>query len=252
MTSATDHFSSKSREYSYARPLYPEDLFKFLYEITPNKYVAWDCATGNGQAAIGLCKYFRNVIASDASTNQIANTFHRNNIVYAVFSAEKPRIQDDKVDLITVAEAIHWFDFNKFYSEAKRVSRRNAIMAVWSYGMHKIDSEIDKINARLDVGGQILGSYWPKETRYVKEEYRTIPFPFKEISTPRFEMSVNWSFDDLINYMQTWSAVKRFQIDKKYDPLSLVKQDLKELWGKKEEEKQVKWDLNLRVGIIQS
>ena len=115
MTSATDHFSSKSREYSYSRPFYPKDLFEFLQEITPNKRIAWDCATGNGQAAIGLCRYFRNVIASDVSKNQIANKFHRNNITYEVFSAEKPNIQDNSVDLITVAEAIHWFDFEKFY-----------------------------------------------------------------------------------------------------------------------------------------
>ena len=252
MTSATDHFSSKSREYSYSRPFYPNVLFEFLQEITPNKHIAWDCATGNGQAAIGLCRYFRNVIASDVSKNQIANKFHRNNFTYEVFSAEKPNIQDNSVDLITVAEAIHWFDFEKFYREATRVSRRNAIIAVWSYGMHKIDSEIDKISERLDVDGEILGSYWPKEAKYVKEEYKTIPFPFEEISTPRFEMSVYWSLDDLISYMQTWSAVKRFQIEKKCDPMSSVSQDLNKLWGNKDEQKLVKWILNLRVGIIQS
>lgn len=252
MTSATDHFSSKSREYSYSRPFYPEDLFEFLQEITPNKYIAWDCATGNGQAAIGLCRYFRNVIASDVSKNQIANGFPRNNITYEIFSAEKPSIQDNSVDLITVAEAIHWFDFEKFYREATRVSRRNAIIAVWSYGMHKIDSEIDKISERLDVDGEILGSYWPKEAKYVKEEYKTIPFPFKELSTPRFEMSVYWSLDDVISYMQTWSAVKRFKIEKKYDPMSLVWQDLKKLWRNKDEKKLIKWSLNLRAGIIQN
>ena len=79
-----NHFSSKSREYSYARPKYPEDLFKFLNEITPVKDLAWDCATGNGQAAISLCKYFKKVIASDASKNQIDNAFDRDNINYCL------------------------------------------------------------------------------------------------------------------------------------------------------------------------
>lgn len=171
MTSATDQFSSKSREYSYSRPFYPKDLFEFLQEITPNKHIAWDCATGNGQAAIGLRRYFRNVIASDVSKNQIANRFHRNNITFEGFSAEKPNMQDNSVDLITVAQAIHWFDFEKFYREVTRVSGRNAIIAVWSYGMHKIHTEIDKISKRLDVDGEILGSYWSKEVKYIKEEY---------------------------------------------------------------------------------
>ena len=214
--------------------------------------MAWDCATGNGQAAIGLCRYFRNVIASDVSKNQLDHRFHRNNINYQVFSAEKASIPNNSVDLITVAEAIDWFDFGKFYEEVTRVSNRNAIIAIWSYGMHKIDSEIDKISERLNVDGEILGSYWPKEAKYVNEEYKTIPFPFKEISTPRFEMNVNWSLDDLLNYMQTWSAVKRFQIEKKYDPLSLVRQDMENLWGRKDEQKLVRWSLNLRMGIVQS
>ena len=151
MTRAPHHFSSKSREYSYSRPFYHKDLFEFLWEITPNKHIAWDCATGNGQAAIGLCRYFRNVIASDVSENQIAKVFHRNNITFEVFSAEKPGIQDNSVDLITVVEVIYWFNFEEFYGQAMRVSRRNAIIAAWSYGMHKNESEINKIKEKPDV-----------------------------------------------------------------------------------------------------
>ncbi len=142
MANAIDHFSSKSREYSYSRPSYPEDLFEFLQEITPSKYMAWDCATGNGQAAIGLCRYFRNVIASDVSKNQLDHRFHRNNINYQVFSAEKASIPNNSVDLITVAEAIHWFDFGKFYEEVTRVSNRNAIIA---YGLMACTKLIPKL-----------------------------------------------------------------------------------------------------------
>lgn len=250
-TSAVDHFSTKSKEYSFTRPTYPDHLFKFLGEITPSKNLAWDCATGNGQAAIGLCKYFKKVIASDASKSQIDNRFERDNIVYDVFPAENAHILDNSVDLVTVAQAIHWFDFDRFYQEVKRIGKRNnSIIAVWTYGMHKITPEIDEISERLHVGGEILGDYWPPETKYVKEQYNTIPFPFKEIDTPKLDMNVNWNLNDLIGYMETWSSVKRFQRDRGFNPLDLVKQDIQMLWGGKDEQKLVRWNINLRVGLV--
>jgi SAM-dependent methyltransferase len=252
MSSAVDHFSSTSREYSFSRPIYPDVLYRFLNDITPNKDMAWDCATGNGQAAIGLCKYFKNVIASDASKGQLEYQFNRNNIRYEMFSAEKADIQDNSVDLITVAQAAHWFDLDKFYKEVTRVSKSNGVLAIWSYGMHKIDSDIDKISEKLNVGGDILGRYWPKETNYVKEDYKTIPFPFEEVPAPKFEMKVNWNLDDLVCYMQTWSAVKRFSKEKKFNPLSLVMEELERLWWKRDKQKVAKWDINLSVGKIKS
>jgi len=251
-TNATDHFSSRSEEYSFYRPVYPDGLFEFLSEITRHKNLAWDCATGNGQAAIGICKYFKKVIASDVSKSQIEYSFHRDNIVYDVFPAEKVNIEENSVDLITVAQAAHWFDLTKFYQEVRRVSNGNdGIIAIWSYGMHRINPKIDMISEKLTVGGEILGNYWPKETIYVKEDYKTIPFPFKEITIPKLEMKVNWSFDDLFTYMETWSSVKKFQMEKKYDPLSIVREEMKSLWGKKDTKKVVRWNINLRVGFIQ-
>lgn len=212
--------------------------------------MAWDCATGNGQAAIGLCKYFKNVIASDASKGQLEHRFNRNNIMYEMFPAEKADIQDNSVDLITVAQAAHWFDLDRFYKEVTRISKSNGVLAIWSYGMHKIDNDIDKISEKLNVGGDILERYWPRETDYVKEDYKTIPFPFIEISSPKFEMTVNWNLDDLVCYMQTWSAVKRFSTEKKFNPLNLIMEELERLWGERDKRKVVKWDINLRVGKI--
>jgi SAM-dependent methyltransferase len=250
MNRAVDHFSSTSKEYSFSRPIYPDILYKFLSEITPNKDIAWDCATGNGQAAIGLCKYFKNVIASDASKGQLEYQFSRNNIMYEMYPAEKADIRDNSVDLITVAQAAHWFDLDSFYKEVTRISKSNGVLAIWSYGMHKIDNDIDKISEKLNVGGDILGRYWPRETNYVKEDYKTIPFPFKEFPSQKFEMTVNWNLDDLVCYMQTWSAVKRFSMEKKFNPLSLIMEELERLWGKRDKRKVVKWDINLRVGKI--
>src|SRR5688500_5647498 len=131
MSSAMDHFSSTSREYSFSRPVYPDLLYKFLNDITPNKNMVWDCATGNGQAAIGLCKYFKNVVASDASKGQLKYQFNRNNIKYEMFPAEKANIQDNSVDLITVAQAAHWFDLDKFYKEVTRISKSSGVLAIW-------------------------------------------------------------------------------------------------------------------------
>ena len=250
MSSAVDRFSSTSREYSFSRPAYSDVLYRFLNDITSNKDMAWDCATGNGQAAIGLCKYFKNVIASDASKGQLECQFNRNNIMYEMFPAENADIQDNSVDLITVAQAAHWFDLDKFYKEVTRISKSNGVLAIWSYGMHKIDNDIDKISEKLNVGGDILGRYWPRETNYVKEDYKTIPFPFKEIPAPKFDMTVNWNLDDLVCYMQTWSAVKRFSMEKKFNPLSLIVEELERLWGKRDKQKVVKWGINLRVGKI--
>jgi ubiquinone/menaquinone biosynthesis C-methylase UbiE len=250
MNSAVDHFSSTSKEYSFSRPTYPDVLYKYLSDITPVKDKAWDCATGNGQAAVGLCKYFKNVIASDASKRQLDYGFHRHNIHYEMFPAEKASLEDSSVDLIAVAQAAHWFDLDKFYKEVTRVSKDKGILAIWSYGMHKIDSEIDRISAKLNVSGDILGKYWPHETNYVKEDYKTIPFPFKEISAPKFEMTVKWNLDELVSYMQTWSAVKRFIAEKKFDPLDLIITELENLWGKRDNQKSVKWNINIRIGKV--
>lgn len=224
-----DNFSTQSKEYSFSRPTYPESLFEFLSTVTPQKTLAWDCATGNGQAAIGLSKYFKKVIASDASKNQIQHRFQRKNIDFKLFPAENAELDNDSVDIVTVAQALHWFDFDKFYDNVKRVGKKDGIIAVWSYDMHKISPQIDKVTNRLDVDGEILGSYWHKETKYVKEKYKTILFPFEEISVPAFKTTLYWNLRQLWDYMKTWSSVKRYYSENKRDPLDLVKPEVKTL-----------------------
>jgi len=246
-----DNFSVQSKEYSFSRPTYPDELFKFLSELTTNHELAWDCATGNGQAAIELCKYFDQVIASDASENQIKNKFERKNILYKVFPAEQASIPNDSVDLITVAQGLHWFDFERFYSEVMRVAKNNAIIAAWSYTMHKITPKIDKITDRLNFGGDILGDYWAKEIRYVKENYKTIPFPFEEIITPKFTISVKLDLIQILKYIETWSAVQKYRLERKTDPVELIKNELRQYWKDELERKTVTWEMNLKVGRIE-
>lgn len=250
-----DNFSTKSKEYSFSRPTYPEALFRFLSGLTPQRDLAWDCATGNGQAAIELCKHFKRVVASDASENQIRHRFERKNIDYMVFRAEEATpLARDSVDLVTVAQAVHWFDFERFYSEVRRVCKKkngSSIIAVWSYAMHKIHPEIDRISARLDAGGDILGPFWPAEIQYVKEGYRTLPFPFKEVAAvPQFRMEASWNLYQLLNYMETWSAVKKYRQEKKSDPLDLVRSELAQIWGDAQKERPVAWELGIRVGMV--
>jgi ubiquinone/menaquinone biosynthesis C-methylase UbiE len=246
-----DNFSTQSKEYSFSRPTYPDSLFKFLSAITPRKNLAWDCGTGNGQAAIGLSKYFESVIASDASKNQILHAFQRKNIDYKIFPAEDPKLQNDSANIVTVAQALHWFEFEMFYAGVKRVGKKDGIIAVWSYDMHKINPQIDKVSSKLDVDGEILGNYWAREAKYVKEKYSTIPFPFKEISVPTFKTTSYWNLHQLCNYMQTWSSVKKYYSENRRDPLDLVKPELKSLWGANElDKKRITWNINIRVGII--
>ena len=225
-----DNFSTQSKNYSFSRPTYPDSLFEFLNTVTPQKNLAWDCATGDGQAAIGLSKFFTKVIASDASNNLIRYAFQRKNIEYKVFQAENAELDNDSVDIVTVAQGLHWFDFDKFYSNVKRVGKNDGIIAVWSYDMHKINPQIDKMTNRLDEDGEILGSYWDKEAKYVKEKYKTISFPFKEISVPVFKTTLYWNLRQLLDYMKTWSSVKKYYSENKLDPLDLVKLEVKDLW----------------------
>ncbi|CAN5483709.1 class I SAM-dependent methyltransferase [soil metagenome] len=245
-----DNFSTQSKEYSFSRPTYPESLFEFLSTVTPQKNLAWDCATGNGQAAIGLSKYFKKVIASDASKNQIRHGFQRENIDYMLFPAENAELDNNSVDIVTAAQALHWFDFDKFYYNVKRVGKKDGIIAVWSYDMHKINPQIDTVTDSLDVDGEILGSYWDKEAKYVKEKYKTIVFPFKEISVLAFKTKLYWDLHQLWDYMKTWSSVKKYYSENKQDPLDLVKPEVKILWGDELDKKEVTWNINMRVGII--
>lgn len=197
-----------------------------------------------------MCKHFKQVVASDASENQIRNRFERRNIDYRVFPAEKTTLDDDSVDLVTVAQALHWFDFDRFYSEVRRVGKKSGVIAVWSYDMHKIQPEIDRISDRLNFGGNILGEFWSNEIRHVKEHYKTIPFQFKEIPAPDFKMETNWNLYQLMNYMETWSAVKKYQVEKKSDPLDLIRGELKNIWGDPQKQKPVVWKLSIKVGVI--
>lgn len=253
-TKFKDLFSSNSKEYASSRPRYPRSLFEFLVELVQYRNLAWDCATGNGQAAVFLSEYFEQVIASDASKEQIENAQPRNNIRYEVFPAERTTLANNSIDLITIAQALHWFDLNDFYKEAKRVLRKDddggggGVIAAWAYGVHSISPEIDNITRLLYE--DILGSYWPKDRKIVEDKYQDIPFPFQKIDTPVFQIELDWTMSELVGYLYTWSSVQKFIGKNNSDPIKQVYADLVAAWGDKNtwHKRRVVWPIYMRVG----
>ncbi|MEO8855020.1 MAG: class I SAM-dependent methyltransferase [Ginsengibacter sp.] len=242
-----DNFSLHSDKYAKYRPAYPVEFFTYLNSIVPNKKNAWDCGTGNGQVAFELSKMFENVFATDISQSQIDNALKIDNISYSVQPAEKTNFKDQFFDLIVIAQAIHWFDFEKFYSEVRRTAVENALICVVGYGRIEISEQIDSIVSNFYK--KVIGKYWDKERKYIDENYKTIPFPFYEIQTPNFVNTLRWTLEQLIGYLNTWSAVKHFIKENGHNPVDKLQIEIEQYW-EKEQAIEVRFPLLLRVGKI--
>lgn len=241
-----DHFSTQAADYAKYRPTYPDKLFDYLASLVPDKHKAWDCATGNGQAALALANHFDFVIATDASEKQIKNAIQHEKIKYVVTEAEQTDIESHSCDLITVAQAVHWFDFDKFFKECKRVLKPQGIVAVWCYNLLAVEFEIDCILA--DFYYNTVGPYWPPERKWIEDNYKSLPFPFEEIQAQNFEMKANWNLYDLIGYLNTWSATQKFITQNGINPVKKIEDKLSQAWGAQENKKLIKWPINLRIG----
>ncbi len=239
-----DNFSAQSSKYAKFRPTYPKDLYDFLTTHVHQKHSAWDCATGNGQVAVELAKQFNNVYATDISGAQLKEAPQLSNIHYKIESAEHTTFEDNKFDLITVAQAIHWFNFNEFFTEVSRVLKPNGIFAAFGYDLMKINPEIDQLIFYLYE--DILGSYWDVERRHIEDGYLTIPFPFQEIESPTLSMHTNWHFDELIGYLETWSSLQHYLRKNDKNPIDFVYDDLKTAWGE-HQKRGVHFNLILKV-----
>lgn len=242
-----DHFSARAEQYARYRPGYPPELFDWLAALAPARRLAWDVGTGSGQAALGLARHFERVIASDAAEAQLRNAVAHERIVYRVMPAERAELDDASVDLVTVAQALHWFDFARFYGEVRRVLRPEGVIAAWTYGVNRVAPEVDAIVHRYY--SEIVGPYWPPEREHVERQYRSIPFPFDEIAAPRFAMQMAWRFEDMLGYLGTWSASKRYAEARGEDPLAQIREPLARAWGEGRE-RTVEWPLYLRVGRL--
>ena len=209
-----DNFSSQSHNYAKFRPSYPPEFFAFLNTIVTQRKNAWDCGTGNGQIAFELAKSFDRVYATDISQSQLDNALNCENIEYSLQPAEKTNFKSQTFDLIIVAQAIHWFDFEKFYEEARRTAKENARICLVGYGRIRISPHIDPLIS--DFYTNVVGEYWDAERKFIDENYETIPFPFDEITTPEFEIKQQWDLEHFIGYLNTWSSVKHFIKDRNF------------------------------------
>ena len=242
-----DNFSSNSDQYAKFRPSYPQAFFEYLYQIIPNCQTAWDCGTGNGQIAAVLADRFEKVFATDISQSQLENASQSANIHYSAQAAEQTNFKSDEFDLIIVAQAIHWFDFEKFYQEVFRSAKQEALLCVVGYGLLSISPIIDELIANFYT--RIIGPYWDEERKYIDEHYKTIPFPFEEIDAPQFHNHYSWQLEHLIGYLNTWSAVKHFIRKKGYNPVEELADQLQGHWSK-EEIKKVSFPILLRIGKV--
>lgn len=242
-----DNFSKGAASYAKFRPDYPKKLFQLINSLVTFKTNCWDCGTGNGQLACELAKSFKNVYATDISQRQIDQADQQDNIHYSVQPAESTIFPDDLFDLVMVGQAIHWFDFDKFYTEVRRTCKPDALLVITGYSLLRVDEAMDPVLD--DFYHNRVGPYWDQERSYIEGAYQTIPFPFEEIAHDDYLITCKWTLEHLIGYLNTWSAVKHFTDENGENPVDQIAGDLSRHWGK-EKVKSVQFPLLLRVGKV--
>ena len=245
---AKDLFSRQSDLYAKYRPTYPRELYEYILSFVKEKNIAWDCATGNGQAAVVLADYFKKVRATDISPAQIEKATGKENIEYSVCSAESTPFAENTFDLVTVAQAYHWIKWDEFKKEVTRVCKPTAVIAVWTYYSRTTDDErIDK--AVNNFYEQVTKPYWDYERKYVDEKYSTVDFDYELLPVKDFETVLNWKREDLVGYISSWSAIQKFIRVNGYSPISMIEEEIKKLWPEGEVKKVV-FPIYLKLGRI--
>jgi SAM-dependent methyltransferase len=246
---STDHFSTLAEEYARSRPRYPAALYDWLAERAPAREVAWDCATGNGQAAVDLAGRFARVEATDISTTQLERATPHPRVRYRLAPAEASGLADASVDLVTVAQAAHWLDLQRFFAEVRRVARPGGLVALWGYQLLESGSAaLDRELVRFF--GEIVGPYWPPGREILDEGFRTIAVPFAELAPPRFEMKVEWNLAQLSGFLASWSAVDRYRRALAKDPVPPFVAEIAPLWGDPAATRAIRWPMALRVARV--
>jgi SAM-dependent methyltransferase len=222
-------FATVAREYANFRPGYPPELFAWLARACERRDAAWDCGCGSGQASLALAGHFTAVHATDISPEQIGAARPHERVSYAVAPAEASGLPAGSVDLVTVAQSLHWFDVDAFYAEARRVARPGGVIAVWTYPRPEfVDPRLDA--AFLEFYSGVVGPWWPPERRHVESHYRTLAFPFEELPHPSFGLELQWVLEQVVGYVSSWSATARYRKQKGTDPVPLLREALRPLW----------------------
>ncbi|MEA5443545.1 class I SAM-dependent methyltransferase [Cyanobium gracile] len=241
-----DHFASVSGSYARFRPTYPSALFAWLESVAPTRQRAWDCATGTGQCALALAERFETVLATDASASQLALAEPHPRVRYRLATAEHSGLLAHSMDLVTVAQALHWFDRDRFYREVERVLRPGGVLAAWTYGLARVEAAgIDAILRHFY--GEIVGPYWPPEKVLVDNDYRDITLPCEALATPAFAMETFWNLEQLLGYCASWSATARYVAATGSDPLEWIRPAMQRAWGERERQYRLRWPLTLKA-----
>ncbi|MDH3646907.1 MAG: class I SAM-dependent methyltransferase [Gammaproteobacteria bacterium] len=244
-----DHFSGHAGDYARFRPGYPRSLFQWLSESVNTHDTVWDCGCGNGQASGQLAEYFQNVHATDASAEQIVNACGPGNVRFHTATAENSGLQNDSVDLICVAQALHWFNTQNFYEEAQRVGKQSAILAVWMYGQPKVEGACNEILAKFD---ELVGPYWPPERSWIDQGYANVRLPGRNIETRSFKMHVGWPLEFLSGYVGSWSATRRYRAATGHDPIPELEARLAQEWGDPRVSRAIIWPLIVLASHLNS
>ncbi|MBI5891228.1 MAG: methyltransferase domain-containing protein [Nitrosomonadales bacterium] len=241
-----DHFSPLASQYAAFRPSYPDELFDWLAGIAPQRKRAWDCGAGNGQATVALAARFEQVLGTDISAAQLASAPALPNIEYRVTPAESSGLPDGSVDLVTVAQAMHWFDLASFHAEVRRVLKPQGVIAAWGYNRLAVDhAGVQRILDRFY--DETIGAYWPPERMHVENGYRDLPFPFPRIAAPQFFLRKEWTREHLLGYLRSWSAVGRFQAANGFNPVDALAEEIAIHWPEGKT-RRVEWPLFMHVG----
>ncbi len=247
MAGFQDHFSGVAGAYRAFRPGYPPALFDWLAGRCPRRGLALDCGCGNGQASVALAGRFERVLAVDPGAGQIAQATAHPRVEYRVAPAEATGAADGSVDLVVAAQALHWFDLERFWPEVRRVARPGGAVAAFTYGLLTVDPEVDGVIGHLYF--DLLRGHWPPERAHVDAGYRTLSFPFEALAAPDFFIPELWGVGWLLGYLATWSGVTARDKATGGDVVAEVAADLRAAWGA-EAEKEVRWPLAVRAGRV--
>ncbi len=242
-----DYFSQQAADYASYRPRYPDALFTWLAQHCAAHEQVWDCATGNGQAAIALTAHFQQIIATDGSATQLQQAIPHPQIHYRLALATASGLPAHTVDLVTVAQAAHWFDLERFYAEVRRVLKPGGLLALWCYGLPTLSvSALDHILQHYY--SHTLAPFWPPERQLIESGYRTLKFPFNAIAPPPLVMQANWTLGELTGYLYTWSGTQRYIAHHQANPLDALVEPLAAAW--ESDRQTLTWPLSLRVGRV--
>lgn len=242
-----DHFSGHAADYANARPHYPDALFDWLASQCARRALVWDAGCGNGQASVALARHFESVYANDPSAEQIVAAEQHPHVRYAIEPAERCSLPDASVDLITVAQAMHWFDVPRFQTEARRVLVPNGVFAAWTYAQSRVSPAVDAVFDRFH--DALLDGYWPAGREHVIDGYRNLPFAFTGLTNaPAFEMRCDWALPQYLAYLRSWSASQRYAKATGKDAVEMIEAEMHAAWGDPDQVRAVVWPLTLHVG----